>query len=85
MKRIIFSSVTVVMLIAMTLPAAGPPVAAQPGGWPSTWTGLTTDPDEGGGKDHRDVFDTNGDGYALYYHVDSQYISDICYLVERFE
>jgi len=45
-----------------------------PSGWPTTWTGLSTDPADGGGEDHRDVTDTNGDGYALYYATDSQYL-----------
>jgi PKD repeat protein len=49
-------------------------LVAPPSGWPTEWIGLATDPNEGGGKDHRDVFDTNDDGYALYYYVDSDYI-----------
>ena len=82
MKRIIFSLVVVLMLVMMALFAACacslspnlPPDVAQPSGWPTTWTGLSTDPADGGGKDHRDVTDTNGDGYALYYAADSQYL-----------
>jgi PKD repeat protein len=46
----------------------------EPAVWPTTWTGLSTDPDEKGQSNHRDVTDTNGDGYALYYAADSQYL-----------
>jgi PKD repeat protein len=75
MKRIIFSLVIVLMLVMVALLVINlPPAEAQPATWPTTWTGLSTDPDESGGKDHRDVFDTNGDGYALYYTADSQYL-----------
>jgi PKD repeat protein len=51
-------------------------LVAPPSEWPdeSEWIGLADDPDEGGGKDHRDVFDTDVDDYALYYYVDSDYI-----------
>ena len=67
MKKTIFSLVTVVMLIAMTLPAISPPpVAAQPSAWPTNWTQLATDPNE--------QCDTFRNVVALYYDVDSQYI-----------
>jgi len=63
-------------MLAMTtlFVASLPPAGAQPAAWPTTWTGLSADPDESGGSNHRDVFDTNGDGYALYYTADSQYL-----------
>jgi len=68
MKRRIFSLVTVVMLIVMTLPAISPPpVAAQPSVWPTNWTQLATDPNENGCDTFRNVV-------ALYYDVDSDYI-----------
>jgi len=78
----IFSLAIVLMLVMMALFAACacslspnlPPDVAQPALWPATWIGLTNDPDEGGGKDHRDVTDKNGDSYAVYYAVDSQYL-----------
>ncbi len=53
-----------------SLPLSTPP----PSAWPTVWTWLSTDPNESGGTNHRDVADTNGDGYALYYATDSQYI-----------
>jgi len=75
MKRVIFSLVIVLMLVMTGLLVANLPSAGgQPAAWPTTWTWLSTDPDESGGSDHRDVFDTNGDGYALYYTADSQYL-----------
>jgi len=83
MKRIIFSLVIVLMLVMTALFAACawrlspnlPPEVAQPSGWPTTWTGLSTDPDEGSGcNSHRNVVDNNMDGYALYYAADSQYL-----------
>jgi len=70
------------MLVMMALFAACacslspnlPPPVAQPAVWPTTWTGLSTDPDESGSRDHRDVTDKNGDSYAFYYAADSQYL-----------
>jgi uncharacterized repeat protein (TIGR01451 family) len=51
---------------------------AQPHAWPTTWIGLATDPPDdcggGGSSDHRNIADTNGDGYAFYYAADSQYL-----------
>jgi len=44
-----------------------------PSAWPTAWTGLDTD-DDGSCNAHRNVFDTDGDGYALYYVLDSDYI-----------
>jgi PKD repeat protein len=74
MKNRIISLITVVMLIGMVLPATSPPpVAAQPSAWPTAWEGLDTD-DDGSCEAFRNVLDTNGDGYALYYDVDSDYI-----------
>ena len=71
MKRTIFSLLTVVMLVVMILPVtSSPPVAAQPTGWPTTWTGLATD-DNGSCNTFRNVADMDDDGYALYYAVDS--------------
>jgi len=64
---------SVVMLIVMTLPAASPPVAADPSGWPAAWIGLATDDNECCTA-FRNVADMDDDGYALYYAVDSQYI-----------
>ncbi|MFC1927208.1 PKD domain-containing protein [Chloroflexota bacterium] len=46
---------------------------ASPSAWPPTWTGLDTD-ENGNCNTHRNVFDTDEDGYALYYEVDSDYI-----------
>jgi PKD repeat protein len=78
-RRPIIALVLVVMLIVMACshgsqgrmqPLGTPP----PSAWPATWIGLSTDPDEKGGKDHRDVTDTDGDGYAVYYAADSQYL-----------
>jgi len=78
-KRVVFCLIIVLMLVVTACshgsqetvhPLSTPP----PGGWPTTWTGLSTDPDDGGGSNHRDVTDTNGDGYALYYATDSQYL-----------
>jgi len=83
MKTMIFSLVVVLMLVMTALFAACacslspnlPPDVAQPAGWPTTWTGLSTDPDEGSGCNyHRNVADSNMDGYALYYAADSQYL-----------
>ncbi len=74
MKKRIFSVISVVMLIVMTLPATSPPpVVAQPSGWPTIWTGLASDDNEHC-ETFRNVADMDGDGYALYYDVDSQYI-----------
>ncbi|TET40931.1 MAG: PKD domain-containing protein, partial [Dehalococcoidia bacterium] len=56
----------------LVLPAANTSVAA-PSAWPTAWTGLDTD-DDGRCETFRNVFDTDGDGYALYYVVDSDYI-----------
>jgi hypothetical protein len=78
-KRVVFSLIIVLMLVVTACshgskgtvhPLGTPP----PGGWPTTWTGLSTDLADGGGEDHRDVTDTNGDGYALYYATDAQYL-----------
>ncbi|MGB6873948.1 MAG: PKD domain-containing protein [Dehalococcoidia bacterium] len=79
MKRIVFSLVIVLILVVTacshgsqgTVHSLSTP---PPSGWPTIWTGLSTDPGDGGGEDHRDVTDTNGDGYALYYAADSQYL-----------
>ena len=62
------------MLVVLVFFAIIPSAVAQPSGWPTTWTGLTADPNEGGCSEHRNVFDTNGDTYALYYATDSQYL-----------
>ena len=50
-------------------------LVAPPSGWPATseWTELATD-ENGNCDTHRNVLDTNGDGFALYYVVDSDYI-----------
>ena len=78
-KRVVFSLTIVLMLVATAcshdspgtmLPLSTPP----PSGWPTTWTGLSTDPVESGCDEHRNVADNNTDGYALYYATDSQYL-----------
>ena len=76
MKRIIFSLVIMLMLVITACSHAAnlPPEVAQPSGWPTTWTGLTTDDNESGCNEHRNVVDNNTDGYALYYATDSQYL-----------
>jgi len=76
MKTMIFSLVIVLMLVMMACSHAAdlPPEVAQPSGWPTTWTGLTTDDPQSGCNAHRNVEDVNGDGYALYYAADSQYL-----------
>jgi len=76
MKTIIFALVIVLVLVVTAcshgtvLPLNTPP----PSGWPPVWIGLSTDPNESGTSNHRDVADTNVDGYALYYAADSQYL-----------
>jgi PKD repeat protein len=68
MKKIIFSSVIGLMLVTTALLTINlPPAGAQPSAWPTTWMTLSTDPDESGGNNHRDVV-------ALYYAADSQYL-----------
>jgi PKD repeat protein len=75
-KRLVFSLAIVFVLVVTAcsqetaLPLSTPP----PSAWPTTWTGLSTDAADGGGEDHRDVTDTNGDAYALYYTTDSEYL-----------
>ncbi len=72
----IITLVIVLMLVVTAcshgtmLPLSTPP----PSGWPTTWTGLSTDPNESGCDEHRNVADVSGDGYALYYATDSQYL-----------
>ena len=64
---------TVLVMMAFTLifgMLVGPltqPGAAQPSGWPTTWTPMATDPDESGCVDHRNVT-------ATYYATDPQYL-----------
>ena len=75
-KMAIITLVIVLMVIVTACSHGGmlPLTKGPPGGWPTIWTGLSTDPNESGCDEHRNVADVNGDGYALYYAADSQYL-----------
>jgi PKD repeat protein len=75
-RRPIIALLMVVMLVvtACSHGAMLPLTVTGPGEWPTTWTGLSTDPEESGCAEHRNVADVDGDGYALYYAADSQYL-----------
>jgi PKD repeat protein len=75
-RRPIITLVIVLMLV-VTACSHGtmlPLTKGPPSGWPTTWTGLSTDPNESGCDVHRNVADVDGDRYALYYATDSQYL-----------
>jgi len=75
-RRLIIALVLVIMLVVTGCSHGTmlPLTVTGPSDWQITWTGLSTDPDEKGQRNHRDVTDTNVDGYALYYAADSQYL-----------
>jgi PKD repeat protein len=74
--RLIVTLVIILMLVvaACSHEPTLPLTVAGPSEWPTTWVGLSTDPNESGCNDHRNVADVNADGYALYYATDSQYL-----------
>jgi PKD repeat protein len=75
-RRPTITLVIILMLVVMAC-SHGPTLpltVAGPGEWPTAWTGLSTDPNDSGCDEHRNVADINGDGYALYYATDSQYL-----------
>jgi len=78
MKKIAFSLLSVVMLVAMTLPVGSPAVLAQPSNWPddANWTYPTDcyfDPPEDEHPDWVDIVGNKTIGPAAYYYFDTDY------------